>query len=52
VLEIIAKKLLVVETLERDEYEKLLEGQGIFLKKYSPDNIAEEEVTIGEDLSK
>lgn len=52
VLDIIAKKLLIVETLERDDYEKLLEGQGIFLKKYSPDNIAEEEVTIGEDLSK
>jgi len=52
VLDIIAKKLLIVETLERDDYEKLLEGQGIFLKKYSPDNIAEQEVTIGEDLTK
>jgi cell division protease FtsH len=32
VLEILAKKLLEVETLERDEYEKLLEAQGIFVK--------------------
>jgi len=50
VLDIIAKKLLQVETLERDEYEKLLEGQGIFLKKESPDNITKEEVIIAEDL--
>jgi cell division protease FtsH len=52
VLEIIAKKLLIVETLERDDYEKLLEGQGIFVKKDSPDNLNKEEITIGEDLTK
>jgi len=52
VLDVIAKKLLIVETLEREEYEKLLEGQGIFLKKDSPDNISKEEVSIAEDLTK
>jgi cell division protease FtsH len=52
VLDVVAKKLLIVETLEREEYEKLLEGQGIFLKKDSPDNISKEEVSIAEDLTK
>jgi cell division protease FtsH len=33
VLEIIAKKLIEVETLERDEYENILEAHGIFVKK-------------------
>jgi cell division protease FtsH len=52
VLENIAKKLLIVETLERDEYEKLLEANGIFVNKDSENNLQKEELEIGEDLSK
>jgi cell division protease FtsH len=33
VLEIISKKLIEVETLERDEYENILEAHGIMVKK-------------------
>ncbi|MCC2630818.1 MAG: Peptidase family, partial [Candidatus Paceibacter sp.] len=33
VLEIIAKRLMEVETIERDEYEKIIVAHGIPLKK-------------------
>lgn len=37
VLDILARKLIEVETLEREEYEKLLEAQGIFVKDSKKD---------------
>jgi cell division protease FtsH len=48
VLDVIAKKLLEAETLEREEYENLLEGQGIFVKTKEKGTIEEVVEGIGE----
>lgn len=48
VLDILAKKLMQVETLEREEYENILEANGIFVKE-KKDNFAEGQI-IAEDL--
>jgi cell division protease FtsH len=48
VLDVIAKKLLEAETLEREEYENLLEGQGIFVKNKEKGTIEEVVEGIGE----
>ncbi len=45
-LDVIAKKLIEVENLEKDDYEKLLEAHGVFVKK--PESV--EKQIIAEDL--